>query len=227
MASDETIDFSDESDLSDLEGTSTRDPEVTLHKQPPPELKSNELKIHDLVACVLYDWSCVSAGCKRNLPLSVGKSAKESLDEAGIPDAPKDPVHAQKQPPASEATETLVQWPLGDVPPEIFQMMSGYLSYEDFKSLRLVCREFEEKLPNFFRSVVVPFSTSAYNAERLNFGLPENGNLSALDQKATSNTDAEDLKTFEERAWSIRKFAFAFECHEGEFYHRSWPCGVH
>ena len=53
-------------------------------------------------------------------------------------------------------------WPSG-IPQDIFRDVSQYLSFDDFKNLRLVNREFASQLSDLrFRSVVVPFNANLF-----------------------------------------------------------------
>ncbi|OCL12852.1 hypothetical protein AOQ84DRAFT_284294 [Glonium stellatum] len=54
-------------------------------------------------------------------------------------------------------------WPTGIVPTEMFEEIAGYLSRDDIKSMRLVCREFDRHVSQvLFNTVVVPFNTEIY-----------------------------------------------------------------
>ncbi|KAM0713437.1 hypothetical protein Q7P37_010399 [Cladosporium fusiforme] len=60
-------------------------------------------------------------------------------------------------PPSSPA------WP-SEVPVEIFNMFAQNLSSRDIRSMRLVCKEFEQKIsPTLFEEVVVPFTSELYD----------------------------------------------------------------
>lgn len=55
-------------------------------------------------------------------------------------------------------------WPGEVLPVEIFNLITASLSRDDLKSMRLVNREFEEKVSaNLFASAVVPFNTELYD----------------------------------------------------------------
>lgn len=52
---------------------------------------------------------------------------------------------------------------MGQIPVEIFELITSYLSRADVKSLRLVCRDFEASVSaQYFRNVVVPFKAELY-----------------------------------------------------------------
>jgi hypothetical protein len=56
------------------------------------------------------------------------------------------------------------QWPSGEVPVEIFEMITRSLSHRDVSNMRLVCKEFESKAsPALFKEVVVPFTAELYD----------------------------------------------------------------
>ncbi|RMY67963.1 hypothetical protein D0863_07437 [Hortaea werneckii] len=60
--------------------------------------------------------------------------------------------------------EPCISWPVGIVPKEIFDMITGNLTREDVKSMRLVNKEFEGKVSSsLFYSSVVPFNTELYD----------------------------------------------------------------
>lgn len=53
---------------------------------------------------------------------------------------------------------------MGSIPVEIFDIILSHLSRSDARTLRLVCREFEEKVSShYFRNVVVPFKAELYS----------------------------------------------------------------
>ncbi|OCK77791.1 hypothetical protein K432DRAFT_333262 [Lepidopterella palustris CBS 459.81] len=54
-------------------------------------------------------------------------------------------------------------WPASVVPTEMFEEIARYLSRDDIKSMRLVCREFDRHVSQvLFNTVVVPFNTEIY-----------------------------------------------------------------
>ncbi|KAI5368070.1 hypothetical protein Slin15195_G032040 [Septoria linicola] len=55
-------------------------------------------------------------------------------------------------------------WPKDQIPVELFDLITAFLSRDDVRSMRLVSREFEEKVSaNLFASSVVPFNTELYD----------------------------------------------------------------
>ncbi|KAG9250399.1 F-box domain-containing protein [Emericellopsis atlantica] len=60
-------------------------------------------------------------------------------------------------------TPAVPQWPASEIPVEIFEIIVSHLSRSEIRSLRLVCREFEDKVSSYyFRNVVVPFRSELY-----------------------------------------------------------------
>ncbi|KAM3422958.1 hypothetical protein BST61_g438 [Cercospora zeina] len=56
------------------------------------------------------------------------------------------------------------RWPDNRIPMEIFDLITAFLSRDDVKSMRLVNKDFEEKVSaNLFASAVVPFNTELYD----------------------------------------------------------------
>ncbi|KAH7128442.1 hypothetical protein B0J11DRAFT_567056 [Dendryphion nanum] len=54
-------------------------------------------------------------------------------------------------------------WPAGRLPTELFEEISSYLSRDEVKSMRLVCREFDRHISQvLFDTAVVPFNTEIY-----------------------------------------------------------------
>lgn len=65
---------------------------------------------------------------------------------------------------SSSGAGAVVQWPLGEVPTEIFAMITETLSYRDIRNMRLVNKEFDRKSsPILFKEVVVPFTPQLYD----------------------------------------------------------------
>lgn len=57
-----------------------------------------------------------------------------------------------------------MQWPLHELPVELFDLITAHLSRDDVKSMRLVNREFERKVSrSLFHTSVVPFNTELYD----------------------------------------------------------------
>lgn len=56
------------------------------------------------------------------------------------------------------------RWPMYELPVEIFDLITIYLARDDVKSMRLVNREFEQKVSrSLFHTSVVPFNTELYD----------------------------------------------------------------
>ena len=55
-------------------------------------------------------------------------------------------------------------WPLGELPVELFDLITTHLSRDDVKSMRMVSKEFEQKVSrSLFHTSVVPFNTELYD----------------------------------------------------------------
>ena len=101
-------------------------------------------------------------------------------------------------------------WPSGRLPSEICEAIAEHLHRDDIKSLRLVCKELEEKFSILFRSVVVPFSSELYSFAAAN-GRPTEPDTTSAQSLAVGKSD---MKMFQERGWNIRRFAIAFDFNE-------------
>ena len=191
-------------------------------------------------AWIITDWTCISAGVPR-VGLEEGP-LKTYLDSAGLDDPlnndqeraknPLDVVHRQggKVPSIPMSKDPLppyprkrrrlpesipLDWPAQKIPLEVFDMIMSHLNRNDIKSLRLVCREFEQKTASFFRTVVLQFSPDIYGSSSLG---------------VDKGPGHRDMRMFQERGWGIRRFALAFEFCEGMFCsalerHRTIKCG--
>ncbi|TKA23788.1 hypothetical protein B0A50_07070 [Salinomyces thailandicus] len=85
--------------------------------------------------------------------------------------------------------ESRVRWPQGTIPKEMFDLITERLTREDIKSMRLVCKEFEEKVSrSLFYSSVVPFNTELYDM---------------IDNGAKTHKRLNDQKTASERTATV------------------------
>ncbi|KAL6879723.1 hypothetical protein HDV57DRAFT_89757 [Trichoderma longibrachiatum] len=76
---------------------------------------------------------------------------------------------AESSPPPPEAAPRppypIASWPMAQLPVEIFELITRYLTRAEIQTLRLVCREFEAKVSaQYFRNVVVPFRSELYTS---------------------------------------------------------------
>lgn len=148
--------------------------------------------------------------------------------------------------PASSTTAPLQQpkWPT-QVPVEIFNMFAGHLSPRDISSMRLVCKEFEQKIsPNLFEEVVVPFTpdlfdmveddASARRAQGRNASSKGKGKGRAVDEPAamlhssgqcdengyyhpsSKGTSKRSLRVFQGFGPHMKKFGIRFDVTEAE-----------
>jgi hypothetical protein len=98
--------------------------------------------------------------------------ARLSLDRAPVaePEAASSSIPNSSPTLSGSVTATMQsdqspgQWPSGQVPVEIFEMITHSLSHRDVSNMRLVCKEFESKAsPALFKEVVVPFTAGLYD----------------------------------------------------------------
>lgn len=105
-----------------------------------------------------------------------------------------------------------VRWPPAKVPVEIFQLITSYLTRPEVKALRLVCREFENKVSaQYFKNVVVPFRSELYNT----LSRHESGTL----QHLSSALFPSGMRIFESFGPHILRFALSLELDEDALAH--------
>ncbi|KAH0493653.1 hypothetical protein TgHK011_000310 [Trichoderma gracile] len=95
-------------------------------------------------------------------PSLLALSSALNLLGIGSPSAepPSPPPEAASCPPCPIAS-----WPMAQLPVEIFELITRYLTRAEIQTLRLVCREFEAKVSaQYFRNVVVPFRSELYTS---------------------------------------------------------------
>ncbi|KAK3057599.1 hypothetical protein LTR09_001783 [Extremus antarcticus] len=75
------------------------------------------------------------------------------------------PAHRRRFQQSQQIQEAAnVTWPLHELPVELFDLITAELSRDDVKSMRLVSREFEQKVSrSLFHTSVVPFNTELYD----------------------------------------------------------------
>lgn len=96
---------------------------------------------------------------------------------------------------------------MAQVPVEIFEIITSYLTRAEVRNLRLVCREFETKVSaQYFRNVVVPFRSELYS----DLSLDENGSVKHSASKLFSN----GMHIFECFGPHILRFALSLELDE-------------
>ncbi|KAM5356398.1 hypothetical protein ACJ41O_003044 [Fusarium nematophilum] len=98
-------------------------------------------------------------------------------------------------------------WPSDRLPVEIFEIITSHLTRLEVRCLRLVCREFEEKVSaQYFRNVVVPFKSELYS----NLNRDENGSLKRTSSALLSN----GMRIFQSFGRHIWRFALSLELDE-------------
>lgn len=114
---------------------------------------------------------------------------------------------------ASSKETQAIPWPANLLPVEIFVLVISYLPRSNIQKMRLVNKEFEEKVSEYlFRVVVVPFKPEIYGiAPEPGLGLPiltvtRGGSAIMLQDKG--------MRVFQGFGRRIRKFAMSFEFEE-------------
>ncbi|KAH6681832.1 hypothetical protein B0J14DRAFT_648254 [Halenospora varia] len=108
-------------------------------------------------------------------------------------------------------------WPEQRLPVEIFTLIISYLPRSNIQNMRLVNKEFEEKVSEYlFKVVVVPFKPEIYGIapESSHGGILENGASDSL-QGAVMLQD-KGMRVFQGFGRRIRKFAMSFEFDENK-----------
>lgn len=96
---------------------------------------------------------------------------------------------------------------MAQVPVEIFDIITSYLSRAELRNLRLVSRDFEAKVSaQYFRNVVVPFRSELYSA----LSRDEHGSL----RHSTSDFFSNGMHMFESFGPHILRFALSLELDE-------------
>lgn len=126
------------------------------------------------------------------------------------------PSHANRILRASEGTQNTIgaPWPKDGLPVELFELVAAHLARDDVKSMRLVSKEFEQKVcRSLFRTSVVPFNTELYDMiideKKASSRLP-NANYSGKG-KGRASSAASEIDLW---AWQNAK-----EDREGKVYH--------
>ncbi|KAI8163045.1 hypothetical protein KHU50_007691 [Colletotrichum sp. SAR 10_65] len=102
-------------------------------------------------------------------------------------------------------------WPPAQVPVEIFDEITTYLSRTDVKSLRLVNHEFDRMVSaKYFRNVVVPFRSEMYKARR-KVACEEDEETT---QPCTDTLFASGMRIFQSFGNHILRFALSLELDE-------------
>ena len=131
-----------------------------------------------------------------------------------------------------EPAHSSMKWPHSRLPVELFELIASHLSRSDLKSMRLVDKEFEQKIcGSLFRTSVVPFNTELYDMivdETKTNGRPVGyrgkGKKKATDDKWAWRNAKEDkegkvyqghgLRVFQGFGPYIRRFGMSFEVSE-------------
>ncbi|KAF2216443.1 hypothetical protein CERZMDRAFT_33755 [Cercospora zeae-maydis SCOH1-5] len=120
------------------------------------------------------------------------------------------------------------RWPDNRVPMEIFNLITTFLSRDDVKSMRLVNKDFEEKVSaNLFASAVVPFNTELYDmieedskaAHRMPRPTPSakaKGKAKAIDPTDQAVYKGHGLRVFQGFGPYFRRFGMSFEVAENQ-----------
>nr|XP_036582808.1 F-box domain-containing protein [Colletotrichum truncatum]KAF6791599.1 F-box domain-containing protein [Colletotrichum truncatum] len=102
-------------------------------------------------------------------------------------------------------------WPSAQVPVEIFDEITTYLSRSDVKNLRLVNHEFDRMVSaKYFRNVVVPFRSEMYKARQK---VSYKGDLEPT-QPCTDTLFSSGMRIFQSFGEHILRFALSLELDE-------------
>ncbi|KAF6842538.1 F-box domain-containing protein [Colletotrichum musicola] len=103
-------------------------------------------------------------------------------------------------------------WPPAQVPVEIFDEITTYLSRSDVKNLRLVNHEFDRMVSaNYFRNVVVPFRSEMYRARRK---VSYEGGEEQEAQACSDTLLSSGMRIFQSFGEHILRFALSLELDE-------------
>lgn len=125
------------------------------------------------------------------------------------------------------------QWPPGKLPVEIFELISRKLARDDVMAMRLVNREFEQKVSRtLFHTCVVPFNTELYDmiddttkhgarpiTARASQKSPDDGGvqwLNAKDDRDGKVYRGHGLRVFQGFGAHIKRFGMSFEVDEDQ-----------
>ena len=106
-------------------------------------------------------------------------------------------------------------WPKDIIPVEIFSLIISHLSRSTVQNMRLVCKEFEEKVAHdLFQTVVVPFSSEIYGiAKETTTGTRQSNHDSINAVQASPHIMLQDMgmRVFQGFGRHIHKFGMSFE----------------
>lgn len=214
------------------------------HKKPNPDESKKPAVLLIQPQGHLESYSPVTAreaGSARYLPLYQHPTRPSRTEPASYAILPS---HAYRIQEAANQEEygPIIQrkWPKDRIPVELFEQVAAHLSRDDIKSMRLVCKEFEEKVcGTLFRTSVVPFNTELYdmivdgtksnnrNTQPANKGKGK-GKMRALDEESeyawkNAKEDREGkvyhghgLRVFQGFGPYIRRFGMSFEVSESQ-----------
>ncbi|KAH6669152.1 F-box domain-containing protein [Plectosphaerella plurivora] len=104
-------------------------------------------------------------------------------------------------------------WKPFDVPTEIFGEILKFLTREDAKNMRLVCKRFDHHIASaFFSSIVVPFTAELYAAPKSRIKLNRDEKAQAREKATEKRTDG--LRIFESFGKHVNRFALCLELDE-------------
>ncbi|KAM0479413.1 hypothetical protein ACHAPX_004624 [Trichoderma viride] len=171
---------------------------------PPPSKAASTARKHPATTSAA---SCFASSASSNI-LKTGASSN-SLSSAlallGLVAQDPDPASSPSPAAAVASPSALVAtWPMAQLPVEIFEIITRYLTRADVQALRLVCREFEAKVSaQYFRNVVVPFRAELYTSL-------DDDNNAAITSRLFSN----GMRIFESFGPHILRFALSLELDE-------------
>ena len=114
---------------------------------------------------------------------------------------------------ATSATSPQETWKPFDFPTEIFGEILRFLTREDAKNMRLVCKRFDHHIASaFFSSIVVPFTAEMYAAPKPRIKLTRAEKAQAREKATEKRTDG--LRIFESFGKHVNRFALCLELDE-------------
>ncbi|PTB36024.1 hypothetical protein M441DRAFT_203823 [Trichoderma asperellum CBS 433.97] len=171
----------------------------------PPSNAANTAKQHPATTSAASRFASSASSPNVFKTGASSSSASSALALLGLVAKDSDPAPSPS-PPAAVASPSvhIAAWPMAQLPVEIFEIITRYLTRADVQALRLVCREFEAKVSaQYFRNVVVPFRAELYTSL-------DDENNAAITSRLFSN----GMRIFESFGPHILRFALSLELDE-------------
>jgi hypothetical protein len=174
-----------------------------LSPAPPPNKAASAARKHPAAASASARTTSSSSSSYISKTSPSSHSLSSALILLGL--ITKDPGPSPSVPVAAAPPSVYIAtWPMAQLPVEIFEIITRYLTRADVQALRLVCREFEAKVSaQYFRNVVVPFRAELYTSL-------DDENNAAITSRLFSN----GMRIFESFGPHILRFALSLELDE-------------